>query len=99
MSCQTCDTVLCHYNDEEIYTSPLYCQSCIDAAWTMSSLCEQHHKEGMTIEKMIMRIQSHHQFSELPMGTRETFLQVSRFDRRRNTEDNNYIRQLWSYLY
>jgi hypothetical protein len=108
MSCQTCDTVLaCTYGDDEqaVCASPLHCARCLDTAWTLSRLCEMHEKtapppkaNGMTIERMLMRIRSHRQFSSLEPGVQQQLAQIGRFDRRRSTADNNYVRGVWHRL-
>jgi hypothetical protein len=102
ISCQTCDTVLSyHYADDQ----PLYCERCLDAAWTLSCLCEQQktpakprRRANLSIEQMIMRIGAHPGFGELAASIRQDLAQIGRFDRRRSTDDNNYVRGVWHYL-
>lgn len=50
---------------------------------------------GMTIEKMLMKIWSHPLYNALPASIHRDLSRIGRFDRRRNAQDNNYVRIVW----
>lgn len=104
MSCQTCDAILYPYYSEEISTARLYCRDCLEIAQTLSLMSEAPKKQqkaprdGMTIENMLIRIHGHRRFQNLSEGIRQQLGQIGRFDRRRSTDDNNYVRDVWHFL-
>ena len=79
------------------------CPECHETALILSQMSDcsaqsskaTRQRGGVGIEKMVMRITSHDDYKRLPMRTQRQFTQRTRFDRRRNKADNDFIRAVY----
>lgn len=97
MTCRICESAaLLQYQNN----TTAHCLACIELAWCLVQISEQPQRPvtGMPIEKMLQRIAVHPDLPQLPLSVRCELGRIGRFDYRRKTQDNNYVRQVYAHL-
>jgi hypothetical protein len=95
-TCRVCNTVEC-VNAE-------LCGECMSLVHTLLCMRDSgsrqmnKKKAGVTVEKMLQRINTHWYFARLARNVRQNIERIGRFDYRRNKHDNDYVRHLYHTL-